>query len=528
MKLRKLFAGIAAAATMLGGLAIGSTAAQAAGEAGTATIKVHFSQTGHTYSAYKFATFSNPTNDDAAKTSTVDVATDDGWNDVLKNAVVAAGLTEVPSEYANNYAAYLATLGSTDLRKVASNLNLTGKTADATVAGTDGQDAVLHNLAEGWYLVTDTNAEGQTAGATAIVASTLAGVKHLKLKTPLEQGQGNISGIGEFNSKGTDHVTPPPTKTAENAESGTVNVGDEVIYKVTTEVPASAAGYTDYTVTFKDVASKGLQLPAAAEEFTVSVKDGAAAKPTFTLEQTGDPANGTTTIITVTNADDYAGKTLVLTYTATVTADAVDTVTNSASVKNNTDTESEGHLVTLKTGKFHFIKVGKDGHGLNGVVFNIYAGSKAEGEPLVFTKGADDTYVKAAEGADGAAADLVTAFVKEPGNRNGVLSVRGLADGTYTVKETKALEGFSSTFLAQFTVAIKDGVATINTDDANGLVTKDKKTGEAQVLNVKNITELPQTGAAGIVLFVVIGALLAGAAATVYGKSRKTRAALRA
>ncbi|PLS28715.1 cell surface protein [Bifidobacterium parmae] len=48
------------------------------------------------------------------------------------------------------------------------------------------------------------------------------------------------------------------------------------------------------------------------------------------------------------------------------------------------------------------------------------------------------------------------------------------------------------------------------------------------VINVRNVTELPKTGAAGIVLFAVVGLLFAGAAGTVFAKSRATERALRA
>ena len=51
---------------------------------------------------------------------------------------------------------------------------------------------------------------------------------------------------------------------------------------------------------------------------------------------------------------------------------------------------------------------------------------------------------------------------------------------------------------------------------------------KATVTNVKSITQLPLTGAAGTALFTVIGLLLAGAAATVALKSRETKRALRA
>ena len=58
-------------------------------------------------------------------------------------------------------------------------------------------------------------------------------------------------------------------------------------------------------------------------------------------------------------------------------------------------------------------------------------------------------------------------------------------------------------------------------------LSKDNK-GTFQVTNVKNITQLPLTGAAGTMLFSVIGLLIAGAAVTVFVKSRSTKRALNA
>ena len=59
MKMRKLFAGIAAAATLLGGMALGAVSAQADGNT---AITVKNSQEGHMYAAYKFATLTVDTN----------------------------------------------------------------------------------------------------------------------------------------------------------------------------------------------------------------------------------------------------------------------------------------------------------------------------------------------------------------------------------------------------------------------------------------------------------------------------------
>lgn len=105
MKMRKLFAGIAAAATLLGGMALGATSAQADGAAttaGTAAITVKNSQTGHTYSAYKFATLTVDTDN---KGKSVQVGTDTAWKTAVQQAVNAANNAQqpvqtMPAEYA--------------------------------------------------------------------------------------------------------------------------------------------------------------------------------------------------------------------------------------------------------------------------------------------------------------------------------------------------------------------------------------------------------------------------------------------
>lgn len=47
------------------------------------------------------------------------------------------------------------------------------------------------------------------------------------------------------------------------------------------------------------------------------------------------------------------------------------------------------------------------------------------------------------------------------------------------------------------------------------------------VINVRNVTELPKTGAAGVALFGTLAVLLAGAGVTIFVKSRATQRVLR-
>lgn len=87
------------------------------------------------------------------------------------------------------------------------------------------------------------------------------------------------------------------------------------------------------------------------------------------------------------------------------------------------------------------------------------------------------------------------------------------------VEETKAPTGYAENLEVTFNVTVKnDGIAEL-VQDAKHQV--DPKTGT--VLNVKSITQLPLTGAAGTALFTVIGVLLVGAAMTVLVKSRSVK-----
>ena len=82
MKTRRLCAVIAAAATLLGGMALGTAGAYAAG---SASIEVRHSQKGHTYSAYKFASLT--VDGDA-----VQVDTDADWVTAVTDAVQATAV----------------------------------------------------------------------------------------------------------------------------------------------------------------------------------------------------------------------------------------------------------------------------------------------------------------------------------------------------------------------------------------------------------------------------------------------------
>lgn len=522
MKMRKLFAGIAAAATLLGGMALGAVSAQADDAATTPLLQVNNAQEGHTYTPYRFATFENAGN------GTVEVSTVEAWKDAVTAAAdTANGKDSIPAEYKNNPAAYVATFNAEQIREFATELakpnplptaDGAGLTVTAKQAGTAQPVAVS---GEGWYLVTDTFTKSgettATTGTPAVVATTVNELTDLTIVADKVTGQGNITTVGQFNAKNENPLTPP-AKTAKvgnvDVDGKTVNVGDTVNFTVSATVPASAANYDVYPFTITDTASKGLKV-AAANTFKVQVDGRDVDSSLYTVTQTGSAAVGTTTTITFASAKSLAGKTIVVSYTGTVTKDALTdlggSVNNKAMITTNGGASGEG-TTESKTYGFQFKKIGVDNDA------NALAGAK-------FVVKKDGKYLKQAKnGAWSLVENQDEATVFTSADETGLVQLKGLAAGTYTVKETAAPNGYAQNFKVTFDVAIaQDGKITFKQDALNQVTPSNngKTDATATVKNVKSITQLPLTGAAGTTLFTVVALLVAGAGVTVAVKSRQ-------
>lgn len=514
MKVRKLFAGIAAAATLLGGMALGAASAQAADPQTTPLLQVNNAQEGHMYTPYKFATFENADN------GTVEVSTVEAWKDAVTAAAdTANGNDSIPAEYKNNPAAYVATFNAEQIRKFAEELAKTnplptadgaGLTVTAEQAGTAQPVAVD---GEGWYLVTDTY--NGKAGTPAVVATTVNGLDNLRIVADAKTGQGGITTVGRFNAKNENPLTPP-SKTAKvgdvDVNGKTVNVGDTVDFTVSAAVPASAANYDVYPFTITDTASKGLKV-AETNTFKVQVDGKDVDAALYKVEQTGSAAVGTTTTITFASAKSLAGKTVVVSYTGVVTKDALTgldgSVDNKATITTNGGTSGEGKTES-KTYGFQFKKIGvdNDANALAGAQFVV---KKKDGK---FLK--QDTESKAWSSVD----DQTNATVFTSG-ADGLVQFKGLAAGDYTVMETSAPNGYAQNFRVTFDVSIAENGTVTFKQDLLHQVTLPTDDQIATVKNVKSITQLPLTGAAGTTLFTVVALLVAGAGVTVAVKSRQ-------
>lgn len=523
MKMGKLFAGIAAAATLLSGMAIGVTAASAAPNT-EATLKVNHAQAGHTYTAYRIATFENPQGDSSDPSKvTVEIKTvaSPDWVKALQNAFNANKDIPLKDEYQNNPAAALAVLSADHARKVVDKLAIPSG-AQGIELNTPSGASRTATVPEGWYVVINTVNGTPKAGTTALVATKITdGDKtYTKFKLNKENGQQNIDALGEFNAK-SENAPDAPDKTVENVTTkvndNTVNVGDTVEYTIKHRIPAAAKGYDNYQYAIYDTASKGLTVNAAS--IAVKIEDVATPltlNADYRVESTvNSNTKATLTKITLTyaTAKAYAGRKVTVTYTATVNKDILDNVDQEAKNEAKAYTnggESGVGTTTVETYDFKFKKIGvdEDESGLAGAEFKVKKVVSKETKYLKY----DDT-TKVWSLVDEGAATVFTS------GADGMVELKGLSSGTYTVEEIKAPSKYAQNFKVTFNVTIaEDGAVTAEEDPLKQVIPDDDL---IRVKNVKNVTQLPLTGAAGTVLFTVVALLVGGAGVAVAVKSRR-------
>ena len=521
MKMRKLFAGIAAAATLLGGMALGAASAQADDTPTTVTRDATFTFTAETaeqltnakLKAYKIGDYVQY---GSGENVAYGVVTNSNNKTAVDSALKAAGVDTTDSEVDHLAAALNA--GTLDVsaarpwaspektRKFANALEsegkLTavtsftlGKPVPATNGSADAKYTATATLPAGIYVFIDSaSATGSvTKAIPMIVASGTVNAEKKVLTDP--------TAAATVNMKNTNN--PGKTKEVNKLFAA---IGDILTYTLTGTIANPAP--TEFK--FTDKPGTGLTIKAGTFNFYV---DGAqisaeTAASDFTVP-TADVIGGDDASfdVTVNNPSKYAGKTIKVTFHAVINddADAEDGVVNKL---DNYGTNVEAP--TKFTG-FNFTKVDPDGKGIKDVTFQVKDGDTT----LYFVKQGDGSYKKAAStNTPDATTDVKT-------DANGKLVFTGLdATKTYTVTETARANGNYLDIKPSFAVSFSNGVAVLAktaTSDPWGLVNTSEKT----VKNIKSITQLPLTGAAGTMLFTVVALLVAGAGVTIAIKSRQ-------
>ena len=327
------------------------------------------------------------------------------------------------------------------------------------------------------------------------------------------------------------------TEWKQDAQYG---VGDTVPYKITIEVPKNIDKLSTFTVT---------DTPTGLTDnvSSIEVKDDTTDLTKNTHYTVADNGNGFTITFTPAEMAAYAGEKLVITYTATVSNDAVVggkgnsnnaklTYTNKINTHDSpaapTTNTIEDSAVMYSFG-IKVVKTAENGTtALPGVVFDLYREAKTGETPIVN-----------AETLKKAGLDITKKWILVKSglttNANGIIDTsdsnnatnytHGLANGDYYLVETKTVDGYN---LLTKPVKVKlDVTATTtwqktNVYDASGnlvkhgTVTKTTFThtsnngdatktelAVAKVVNRKGFT-LPVTGGFGTLLFSGIGVLL--------------------
>ena len=292
-------------------------------------------------------------------------------------------------------------------------------------------------------------------------------------------------------------------KTQSDIDDAVVEVGDLITYTIKTTVPYIKADETDISFQITDTlvgatyyltgeAVKGVEAVSTVTVGGVAIEG--VAIPSEAHEQSNFTLNLANLVST---SNTYAGKEIVITYTAKVSA--VDTITNTA----NSDHVSnpEHNATTAYTGQATITKYNEDkSKELSGATFVLYRMNGANKE---YAKLDDNKYVTGEWTTDLEQAGTVTT------NESGVATIKGLNVGTYYFKETIAPDGYS-----------------INTTDSPVTVTKTENDATVTVSGNTEMTDtqliaLPSTGGIGTTIFTVAGCGIMIAAAFFFFASRK-------
>ena len=436
--------------------------------------------------------------------------------------------------------------------------------ADGTATAANEQ-AVISLSAPGYYLVTGTGTAPDNQTVTAACALTTA------KPTAEITVKADVPSVDKKIVEGSTTV-----------DANTASIGDTVNYKVTSKVP-NMKGYTQYYFYLTDTMSKGLTFN---NDVAITIDGTTLTADKYNVTSTTN-TDGTTTVEIVFKSfvqyKEQVGEDIVVTYSATVNQDAElnPSIGNPNTVKltysNNpnltgkgedkpgtddsedalTGTTPESKVNTFVTG-LKLVKVDSQGNTLTGAKFSISGTSMKVVlvNEEIYKKSTTGTYYMLKDGTYTETApteattdlydstttkyEMVTVVTKQNASEpfmaegyvdeNGVLTFEGLGEGTYTITELVAPDGYNL-LKAPITVEIKavEGKDSCTwtvkvkgeTEDKDVTLTAD--TDHLYKLEVVNNagTQLPSTGGVGTTIFYILGgALVLGAAVLLITRKR--------
>lgn len=360
---------------------------------------------------------------------------------------------------------------------------------DASATATQGK-ATFSNLADGYYIIVPS---GDTFSPNLV---TVAG-----------------GATETVNLKGKE---PTTEKKVENQDWASAQVGKKVTFKVTSQVP-DMTGKLEYHFKLKDTLSKGLTM-TDADFVSVKIGNELLLEDKYDVKLTPNKQEGTTalevTIRDFINYKDKAGENIVFEYQAEVNKDAVtvDKATNTAQVgfgnKSDELTFSKPDTVKVYTHTLTITKVdGKNQTPLAGAEFELYEGTSVqEGKIIKLVDEGNGVY----HVPDTTELTTTTTVVSPT---TGIITIKGLKQGTYTLKETKAPAGYNKG---------EDTTITITAESTDAGETIEVKGDKITVENNSGI-QLPSTGGIGTIIFVAAGVCVVGFLILTSRKTKRTK-----
>lgn len=490
----------------------------------TYSITINGAVAGHTYTAYQVfeGVYSSVNNEeylsDVEWGNGVDgsaILAELGTNETLKDRFAKA-------DSAEKVAYVLQTMKdkSAELDEFA---RVVGKHLTTTTAGTTNKVAVettnvkIDNLAAGYYFVKDSDSSAIGTGeiATKFLVEVVGNATvDIKADAPT--------------------IKKEIVKKDDSTVNGTsANVGDEITFKLTANVP-DMANFDTYTFTISDTLSKGLTFDAT----TVAVNIGSTKlKPgtNYTLTAPSAPETDNTFKIDFTkeqlgdNVKHAKGAEIVVTYKATLNSNAltVDRETNTAKLTYSNNPDGSGTGTTPDTHVYVYdfdLTVDKyDGTDkttidkkLKDAVFVLYKLDETNNKK----------YYKQNAGSKVEWVENKATATPQTTDENGKATFKGLEEGTYYLEEIKAPKGYN-TLKDPVAVEIKATYKPDGTLDTTATDCKLKQdAANSHYFQVQSIANkagavLPSTGGIGTTIFYVLGSIMAlGAAVLLIAKKR--------
>ena len=297
----------------------------------------------------------------------------------------------------------------------------------------------------------------------------------------------------------------PTVSKEDDKEDDTASIGDDVVYTIEITVPEKA----NNTITVNDTMSDGLTFKGDALD-SVTIQDGGNVTEGYTFTK---GTNGFSVEFDADCVKANQGKTIVITYTATLNARAVvGVVADDDGNRNDVEITYSNYSMTdyepLETYEYEVVKVKADNKILTGAEFTLWNDAESTDEANKIGVVATNTtgvYRVAADGETPITGNMVT-------DDNGKLTIIGLGNGSYYLQEEVEPEGYNKLgHRHNFTITDADKPATVDDGEC--------KDGD-KIVNQTG-TELPSTGGMGTTLFYVIGGLLIIGAAVVLVARRK-------